>query len=113
MAALAFSLLGAAPQIITGIAGLVHSVESIFGKGNGSAKKAAVVSVLPTLVSTYDSVAGTTSLPQINQQEFTDAYSELIDSIVKFYNVAGIFHHQAPAPAPAPITQAPTKTVLP
>lgn len=113
MAAIAFSLLGAAPQIVAGIGGLVHAVESIFGKGNGAAKKAAVVSVLPTLVQTYDSVAGTTSLPQISEPEFAAAYSELVDSIVKFYNVAGVFHHSSPAPAPIPISPAPKSPILP
>lgn len=113
MAAIAFSLLGAAPSIISGVAGLVHAVESIFGKGNGAAKKAAVVSVLPTLVSTYDTVAGTTSLPQISQPDFSAAYSELIDAIVKFYNVAGVFHHSTPAQIPASQLQPGPKTILP
>lgn len=102
MATLAFSLLGAAPQIITGVATLVHSVETIFGKGNGSAKKAAVVAALPTMISTYDGIAGAASLPQISQPDFQAALNELIDSIVKFNNVVGVFRHATPAPAATP-----------
>lgn len=43
MASLAFSLLGAAPTTVSGVASLVHGIEGLFGKGNGSAEKAAVI----------------------------------------------------------------------
>lgn len=96
MASIAFGLLSAAPTIITGVASLVHGIEHLFGKGNGSAKKAAVISAFQGGIEAYGAVAGAlpgAKLPQLTG-ETQKAFEGLVDSIVSFYNAIGIFTHQ-------------------
>lgn len=86
------------PSIFHGIVGLIHGIEGLFGKGNGKAKKAALVAALSSGVEAYDAtaqaVAGTkigSALPQINSDGFQTALSTLIDAIIGFNNATGIF----------------------
>lgn len=99
MASIALAVLGSAPTIIQGISGLVHGIESLFGKGNGAAKKAAVIQAFQGAVGAYN--AGLTAaqtadpkikLPQVSN-ETVSAMGNLVDSIVAFFNAVGIFTH--------------------
>ena len=93
MASIAVGLLGAAPTLIQGVASLVHGIESLFGKGTGSAKKAAVLSAFNGAVQAYSGVAGAlpgVKLPQMSGAAET-AFGKLVDAIVGFYNATGIF----------------------
>ena len=102
MASIALAVLGAAPSIIQGISGLVHGIENIFGKGNGQAKRAAVLQAFQGAIGAYNAGLGAASsvdpkikLPQISN-EAVNAAGELVDAIVKFYNATGIFTKSAP-----------------
>lgn len=97
MASIAFGLLSAAPTIISGVASLVHGIEGLFGKGNGAAKKAAVLSAFQGGIEAYGAVAGAlpqSKLPQISG-DAQKATETLIDAVVGFYNALGIFTHTA------------------
>lgn len=97
MASIALSLLGAAPTLIQGISSLVHGIENIFGKGNGAAKKAAVLSAFQGGVQAYSAAAQaiTGVDPKVKLPQFSgDAqktFETLVDAIVAFYNATGIF----------------------
>lgn len=98
MASIAFGLLSAAPTIISGVASLVHGIEHLFGKGNGTAKKAAVLSAFQGGIEAYGAVAGAlpnSKLPQISGTA-EKSLEGLIDAIVAFYNDLGIFQHSKP-----------------
>jgi len=93
MATMALGLLTAAPTIIQGISSLVHGIENIFGKGNGKAKKAAVLQAFQGGLSAYSAVAQNATglnLPKISGDS-EQAFSDLVDAIVKFNNAIGIF----------------------
>ena len=96
---MALGLLSAAPTIITGISSLVHGIENLFGKGNGQAKKAAVLSAFNGGIQAYQAAAG--ALPSLNlpkmSGETETAFSQLVDAIVAFYNATGIFQKSASA----------------
>jgi hypothetical protein len=95
MASIALGLLGAAPTIITGITNLVHGIEALFGKGNGAAKKAAVLSAFSGGIDAYTAAAG--AMPQVKLPKFSGdtekAFSSLVDAIVAFNNAMGLFSH--------------------
>ncbi len=96
MAALALSLLGSAPTIIQGVAGLVHGIEHLFGHGAGNAKRAAVLQAFQGGVEAYNAVAASATglkLPQMDGKA-QDALGNLIDAIVAFYNATGVFPTQ-------------------
>lgn len=97
MATMALGLLTQAPTIIHGVVSLVHGIESIFGKGNGAAKKAAVLSVFQGGAGIEAAIAE--SAPGLKLPNFSGdalkALSNLIDDIVAFNNAMGIFQ---PAP---------------
>jgi len=99
MAAMAFGLLSAAPTIISGVASLVHGIEGLFGKGNGAAKKAAVLNAFSGGIEAYSAAAG--ALPNLKLPQMSSAaapaFGQLVDAIVGFYNALGIFEHAAPA----------------
>jgi hypothetical protein len=103
MATLAIGLLTEAPAMISGVAAMVHGVESLFGKGNGAAKKAAVQAAVGGAVQAYNSgdTATGTKLPQINAPDFQAALGALIDAIVGVYNSLGVFKSASTTPAPA------------
>ena len=93
MASMAFSLLTAAPTIVQGIASLVHGIENIFGKGNGGAKKAAVLQAFQGGMSAYSAVAANATglkLPEISS-DAQKGFSALVDAIVAFNNAIGVF----------------------
>ena len=95
MSSFAFGLLSAAPTIVTGITSLVHGIEHLFGKGNGQAKKAAVISAFQGGIQAYSSVAGALTgakLPQVTEAS-QKSFENLVDAIVAFYNELGIFQH--------------------
>jgi hypothetical protein len=101
MASIALAVLGAAPTIIQGITSLVHGIENIFGKGNGQAKKQAVLQAFQGAVGAYNAGLGAASavdpkikLPQISDDTIK-AMSNLVDAIVAFYNAVGIFTHSS------------------
>lgn len=102
MASIALAVLGAAPTIIQGISGLVHGIESLFGHGNGQAKKAAVVQAFTGAIGAYNAGVGAAStadaklkLPQISN-DTVKAMGDLVDAIVAFYNATGIFTKSTP-----------------
>ena len=103
MASIALAVLGAAPTIIQGVAGLVHGIENLFGHGNGAAKKAAVVQAFNGAVGAYNAgaTAAETANPKLKLPVLSDdtvkAMSALVDAIVAFYNAVGIFTHGTPA----------------
>ena len=93
MAMMALSLLTDAPAIIHGIAALVHGFEGLFGKGNGQAKKAAVLQAFKGGTEAYAAVAKdvpSTKLPKLSDVA-SQKLGNLIDSIVDFNNALGIF----------------------
>ena len=93
MATIALSLLADAPAIVHGIASLVHGFEGLFGKGNGIAKKAAVLQAFNGGTEAFSAVAK--DVPQAKLPKLSDAgataLSGLIDAIVAFNNAMGIF----------------------
>lgn len=95
MATIALSLLADAPGIIHGVAALVHGFEGLFGKGNGAAKKAAVLQAFKGGTDAFSAVAK--DVPQAKLPKLSDdgagALSQLIDAIVAFYHAMGIFQH--------------------
>jgi hypothetical protein len=100
MAALALGLLGAAPTIIQGISSIVHGIEHLFGKGNGAAKKQAVLTAFNSGVDAYNAVASAATglkLPSISG-DAEKALGNLVDAIVSFYNAIGIFQHGTQPP---------------
>lgn len=101
MATMAVSLLTNAPAIIHGVAALVHGFEGLFGKGNGAAKKAAVLQAFKGGTEAYSAVAKVVPqvpLPQLSGAGAT-ALSNLIDAIVTFNNALGVFQHNSLDPA--------------
>lgn len=97
MASIALAVLGAAPTIIQGISSLVHGIEGIFGKGNGQAKKQAVIQAFQGAVGAYNAGLGAVEvadnkikLPQVSDDAIK-AMGSLVDAIVTFYNATGIF----------------------
>ena len=91
MAGIALGLLSVAPSLIQGVIGVVHSVEKIFGAGKGADKKQAAIAMSGDLLNIYSTVAPTLGLTGAGSSEVNAALSDLIDSIVKFYNVSGVF----------------------
>lgn len=91
MAAIAIGLLSVAPALVQGVISVVHSVEKIFGGGKGADKKQAALAMSGDLLNIYSTVAPTLGLTGAGTSEVNQALSELIDSIVKFYNVSGVF----------------------
>lgn len=97
MAAMALSLLTDAPAIVHGVASLIHGFEGLFGKGNGTAKKAAVLQAFKGGTEAYTAVAKDVpkvALPKVSDSSAT-ALSNLIDAIVAFNHAMGIFQHTA------------------
>jgi hypothetical protein len=93
MAAAIIPIIAAAPQIVQGVASLVHSIEHLFGKGNGESKKAATQAALSAAISTYNAavpVVPGVKLPTLDSEAQT-AFGNLVDSIVAVYNVIGVF----------------------
>lgn len=93
MATMALGLLTAAPTIVQGISSLVHGIEHLFGKGSGSAKKAAVLSAFQGGIEAYNAVASAATglkLPPVSG-DTEKAFGDLVDAIVAFYNATGIF----------------------
>ncbi len=103
MATLALGLLSEAPAMVSGVAAMIHGIEGLFGKGNGKAKKAAVLGAVSGAVSAYNAVpaSGVTKLPSIDAPDFQAALANLIDAIVEVYNALGVFRHPTATPAPA------------
>lgn len=94
MATVALGLLAAAPQIIQGITGVVHAVERIFGHGQGGSKKQAALAMSSDLLNIYSAIAPTAGLTGAGTSQVESALSNLIDSIVAFYNASGVFVHE-------------------
>jgi len=97
MATMALSLLTDAPAIIHGIAALVHGFEGLFGKGNGAAKKAAVLQAFKGGTEAYAAVAK--DVPKVKLPQLSDAgataLSNLVDAVVAFNNAMGLFQTTA------------------
>lgn len=95
-------LMDEVPTIVSGVTGIVHAVESLFGKGNGTAKKAAALSALSSAIAIYDGTAPVISnKAPLVQSSALAAVSNLIDDVVALSNALGIFQHGAAPAAPA------------
>ena len=83
-----FGALADAPQIVSGVAQLILAMEALFGKGNGAAKKAAVMGALNSAVVTYDGVAVRRpgKLPLIQTAPVQKAVGDMIDNVVSVFN---------------------------
>jgi len=90
MAAIALGLLSVAPSLVQGVIGVVHSVERIFGAGKGADKKQAAVAMSSDLLNIYSTVAPALGLTGAGSSEMQTALSNLIDSVVAFYNASGV-----------------------
>jgi len=102
MAALALGLLSQAPQLLGAVGDIVHLTERLFGKGKGQDKKQAAMNLAGELLNTYKQVAPDIGLTGANADEVNTALSTLVDSVVAFYNAAGLFgRSQVAAPKPA------------
>lgn len=94
MAGIALGLLAVAPQLITGVTSVVHSVERIFGKGSGEQKKTAAIAMSSDLLNIFSTVAPSLGMTGAGTSEAQTAISNLIDAIVAFYNATGVFVHE-------------------
>jgi hypothetical protein len=91
MAGIAIGLISAAPAIYTAVVNVVHSVEAIFGKGNGAQKKTAAMAMSGDLLNIFSTVAPMLGLTGAGTSEVQAALSNLIDAIVAFNNATGVF----------------------
>jgi hypothetical protein len=91
MAGIALGLLAVAPQLVVGVTSVVHSVERIFGKGQGAQKKQAALAMSSDLLNIYSTTAPALGLTGAGTSEVQASLSQLIEAIVSFYNASGIF----------------------
>jgi hypothetical protein len=72
----------------------IVSTEQLFGAGNGTANKAAVVGLVQSGVSAFDLFEGAAVPPEL----VGELASPLIDGVVALFNKLGLFKHAEPAP---------------
>lgn len=80
-------------NIVPFIGSIVHAVEGIFGKGNGTAKKQAAMTLATSGLGAYSAfIQGDTGQVK-DVTAINAAISALIDDSVAFYNALGVFKH--------------------
>src|SRR5690349_15242142 len=91
MGGIAIGLVSIAPQLLSGVFTVVHTVEKIFGGGKGADKKQAAVAMSSDLLNIFSMVAPNLGLTGAGTSEAQAALSQLIDAIVAFNNAMGVF----------------------
>lgn len=77
-------------RVVPFVGGIVQSIESLFGKGNGTTKKQAAMTVVTQLLAAAGAVDPAVG---VAGTALESALSGLIDAVVAFYNAAGVFEH--------------------
>ena len=77
------------------VGGIVQSIESLFGHGNGATKKQAALTSIQAILGAYGGVTGA----NVANSNLVNDVGLLIDATVTVYNDLGIFVH-APSAAP-------------
>lgn len=81
-------------NVIPYVGSIVQAIEGLFGKGNGTAKKEAAMTLVTSGLGSYSAfVQGSTGAVK-DTTAVNTAVSKLVDDTVELYNALGIFTHK-------------------